>query len=79
MFRNISKAEKQEFESEFLDEVVEEEDLGLEFITVKECMQSVHVLYYTLTTKVCNNKVKALQQVLVYREFDYPDFFNGHY
>ena len=60
MFRNISKAEKQEFESEFLDEVVEEEDLELEFITVKECMQSVHVLYYTLTTKVCNNKMKAL-------------------
>ena len=38
MFRDISKAEKQVFESEFLDEVVEEEDLELEFITVKECV-----------------------------------------
>ena len=61
MFHDISKAEKQVFESEFLDEVVEEEeDLELEFITVKECVQSMHVSCRILTTKVFNNKVKAL-------------------
>ena len=60
MFHDISKAEKQVFESEFLDEVVEEEDLELEFITVKECVQSMHVSCCILTTKVFNNKVKAL-------------------
>ena len=60
MFRDISKAEKQVYESEFLDEVVEEEDLELEFITVKECVQSMHVSCCILTTKVFNNKVKAL-------------------
>ena len=63
MFRDISKAEKQVFESEFLDEVVEEEDLELEFITVKDqciCNLWVHVLCYTFNDQSVLQKSEGI-------------------